>query len=76
MSDRQADLSLNVITFLEKGGCTTTMTVVDAEIHIHYTLKNDMKPQPALRITDRPSIIIPKGSQHGVVLSLLNWMGK
>lgn len=74
MSLAQQALALRVVHFLEVSGCTVQVTKVDVEIHVHYTLKNDIKPQPAIRVTDKPSLIIPKGSQDAVVFAFLQWL--
>lgn len=63
----QEHLTLIIINYLEQCGCTTSLLKQDREFHIHYTLKLDVKPQPAIRITDKPSVIVPKGSQAEVV---------
>lgn len=66
----QEHLTLIIINYLEQHGCVTTLLKQDTEFHVHYTLKLDVKPQPAIRVTDKPSVIIPKGSQESVLNAL------
>lgn len=66
---KNADLAHRVATWLQRNGCVTTVIVKGEVYEVHYTLKLDVKPQPAIRCDG--SIIFPQGSQEDVVLAFL-----
>lgn len=70
---KDAALAANVVRWLEKRGCVVSATVNHGDpmaINIHYTLKNDMKPQPAVRIKDG-AVIFPEGSNEDIIFAFL-----
>lgn len=61
-------LAGRVAAWLITHGVKTTTTTQDKEGTwlVHYTLRDDIKPQPPVRIKDG-GISFPKGSQQAVV---------
>lgn len=66
---KNADLAHRVATWLRDNGCVTTVVVVGEVYFVHYTLRQDIKPQPPVRCDG--SVIFPRGSQEDVVLAFL-----
>lgn len=68
---KDAMLATNFVLWLESRGCGAVTPVLKEDgWYIHYTLKNDIKPQPAVRIVNG-SVIFPKGSCEDVVFDFL-----
>lgn len=65
-------LAAAVAEWLRKGGCIVSSVETPDGFDVHYTLKNDMKPQPAVQIRDK-SVIFPQGSQEEVLMAFLDW---
>lgn len=61
-----SQLALYTYNWLERRGCVCSLMKYQSEFHLHYTLAEDIKPQPALIIRDK-SVIFPKGSQEDVL---------
>lgn len=74
MSASQIMLAMAVYKWLEDNGCTVQLQKNGSEYLLHYTLRDDIKPQPAIVVTNKPSIKIPTGSQEAVVQSMLSWI--
>lgn len=68
---KDAVLAANFVRWLESKGCYPVTPVLKEDgWYIHYTLKNDMKPQPAVRIING-SVMFPEGSQEDVIFDFL-----
>ncbi len=67
-SDR--DLALIVASWLREKGCTVSVLAHPLGWDVHYTLKEDVLPQPAVQVHNG-RVIFPKGSQEDVVLAFL-----
>lgn len=69
MKDYQ--LALRMAHWLFEMGCAAiTIVVKPDQVEINYTLKLDMKPQPAIIVRDG-KLTFPAGSQEDVVLTFL-----
>lgn len=63
-------LAFTVGAWLQAKGCVVTLTNPPGKWLVHYTLPDDMKPQPPVEIKDS-KIVFPQGSQEDVVLTFL-----
>lgn len=53
-----------------KGARAVCTTMHQDRIEVHYTLRDDIKPQPAIRI-ESDKIVIPKGTDEGANAAIL-----
>ncbi len=72
MTDQKPDdvLAYTVAAWLTSKGCVTALVEVNEGWEVHYTLPEDIKPQPPVQVHNG-KIIFPKGSQEDVVFTFL-----
>lgn len=67
------DVAMALAQWLQENGCTVTMFAKEDHVEVLYTLKEDIKPQPAI-IVREGKVNIPRGSQVVVVKLLLKFI--
>lgn len=65
-----ADLAAALAEWLECNRCTISVSIEGDGFNIHYTLQNDIKPQPPIHV-EGGKFTIPAGSQQAVINALL-----
>jgi len=63
-------LAMSVAAWLASNKCTVSVMRFKDRMEVNYTLRDDIKPQPAIKVKDG-RISIPAGSQQAVVAAFL-----
>lgn len=63
-------LAMSVAAWLASNRCTVSVMTFADRMEVNYTLRDDVKPQPAIKVKDG-KITIPAGSQETVVAAFL-----
>lgn len=61
-------LAGSLMGWLASNGCVVSLVETAEGFEVHYTLKDDVKPQPPVKIT-KGRLIFPRGSQETVINS-------